>query len=165
MNVIPALGIYAAMMRRAGKTRLDYPGGVGRVAQAVDADLLARAIAWSGESAAARNEIFNVTNGDVFVGPNVGPPLAHALRLAPRPRPGGRAPRRSGAPPGADSPAAPDGQRPHVASAEADPAASARRAAGQQLRRTDNGDGIRKSDGSLPRSSRRTGRASASWQR
>src|ERR1700736_806422 len=50
MNVIPALGVYAAMMRRAGKTRLDYPGGVGRVAQAVDADLLARAIAWSGES-------------------------------------------------------------------------------------------------------------------
>ena len=51
MNVIPALGVYAAMMRRAGKTRLDYPGGVGRVAQAVDADLLARAIAWSGEAA------------------------------------------------------------------------------------------------------------------
>ena len=54
MNVIPALGVYAAMMRRAGKTALDYPGGVGRVAQAVDADLLARAIAWSGESATAR---------------------------------------------------------------------------------------------------------------
>ena len=33
MNVIPALGVYAAMMRRDGKTRLDYPGGVGRVAQ------------------------------------------------------------------------------------------------------------------------------------
>ena len=32
MNVIPALGVYAAMMRRAGKTALDYPGGVGRVA-------------------------------------------------------------------------------------------------------------------------------------
>ena len=54
MNVIPALGVYAAMMRRAGKTRLDYPGGVGRVAQAVDADLLARAIAWSGEAATAQ---------------------------------------------------------------------------------------------------------------
>ncbi len=40
MNVIPALGVYAALMRRAGKTRLDYPGGTGRVAQAVDADLL-----------------------------------------------------------------------------------------------------------------------------
>ena len=83
MNVIPALGVYAAMMRRAGKTVLDYPGGVGRVAQAVDTDLLARAIAWSGEAEAARNEIFNVTNGDVFVWPNVWPAIADALGFAP----------------------------------------------------------------------------------
>lgn len=83
MNVIPALGVYAALMRRAGKTRLDYPGGVGRVAQAVDADLLARAIAWSGEAATARNEIFNVTNGDVFVWPNVWPAIAAALGFEP----------------------------------------------------------------------------------
>ena len=79
MNVIPALGVYAAMMRRAGKTKLDYPGGVGRVAQAVDADLLARCIAWSGEAEAAGNKIFNVTNGDVFVWPNVWPAIADAL--------------------------------------------------------------------------------------
>jgi nucleoside-diphosphate-sugar epimerase len=83
MNVIPALGVYAAMMRRAGKTRLDYPGGIGRVAQAVDADLLARALAWSGEAGAARNEIFNVTNGDVFVWPNVWPAIADALGFQP----------------------------------------------------------------------------------
>jgi nucleoside-diphosphate-sugar epimerase len=83
MNVIPALGVYAAMMRRAGKTQLDYPGGVGRVAQAVDADLLARAIAWSGESEKAANEIFNVTNGDVFVWPNVWPAIARAFGMAP----------------------------------------------------------------------------------
>jgi len=82
MNVIPALGVYAAMMRRAGKTKLDYPGGVGRVAQAVDADLLARAISWSGEEAAARNEIFNVTNGDAFMWPNVWPAIADALGFA-----------------------------------------------------------------------------------
>ena len=82
MNVIPALGVYAAMMQRAGKQKLDYPGGVGRVAQAVDTDLLARAIAWSGESDKARNEIFNVTNGDVFVWPNVWPAIADALGFA-----------------------------------------------------------------------------------
>jgi len=82
MNVIPALGAYAAMMRRAGKGTLDYPGGVGRVAQAIDADVLARCIAWSGESATARNEIFNVTNGDVFVWPNVWPAIADALGFA-----------------------------------------------------------------------------------
>ena len=83
MNVIPALGVYAALMRRSGKTVLDYPGGVGRVAQAVDADLLARAIAWSGEQEKAANEIFNVTNGDVFVWPNVWPAIADALGFAP----------------------------------------------------------------------------------
>jgi nucleoside-diphosphate-sugar epimerase len=82
MNVIPALGVYAAMMRRAGKKTLDYPGGVGRVAQAVDADLLARAIAWAGEAETARNEIFNVTNGDVFMWPNVWPAIADALGFA-----------------------------------------------------------------------------------
>jgi len=83
MNVIPALGVYAAIMRRAGRTKLDYPGGIGRVAQAVDADLLARAIAWAGDSAEARNQIFNVTNGDVFVWPNIWPAIADALGFEP----------------------------------------------------------------------------------
>ncbi len=83
MNVIPALGVYAAMMRHDGRKVLDYPGGVGRVAQAVDADLLARAILWSGESPSARNEIFNVTNGDVFEWPNVWPAIADALGFEP----------------------------------------------------------------------------------
>jgi nucleoside-diphosphate-sugar epimerase len=83
MNVIPALGVYAAIQRRKGHRRLDFPGGAGRVAQAVDADLLARAIAWTGETANARNEIFNVTNGDVFVWPNVWPAIAQALGFLP----------------------------------------------------------------------------------
>ena len=83
MNVVPALGVYAAMMRRAGKKALDYPGGVGRVAQAVDADLLARAIAWSGEAASARNEAFNVTNGDVFTWENIWPAISDALGMKP----------------------------------------------------------------------------------
>src|SRR5471030_1030630 len=82
MNVIPALGVYAAMMRRAGRKKLDYPAGVGRVAQAIDTDVLARAIAWSGEAATARNEIFNITNGDVFTWPNVWPAIADALGFA-----------------------------------------------------------------------------------
>jgi nucleoside-diphosphate-sugar epimerase len=83
MNVIPALGAYAALERAAGARRLDYPGGVGRVAQAIDADLLARCIAWSGEAASAANEIFNITNGDVFVWPNVWPAIADALGFEP----------------------------------------------------------------------------------
>jgi nucleoside-diphosphate-sugar epimerase len=83
MNVVPALGVYAALMRHAGKKRLDYPGGAARIAQAVDADLLARAIGWSGEAENARNEIFNVTNGDVFAWPNIWPAIAGALGFEP----------------------------------------------------------------------------------
>jgi nucleoside-diphosphate-sugar epimerase len=82
MDLIPPLGVYAAMLREAGRA-LDFPGGAPRVAQAVDVDLLARAIAWSGEAEAARNEAFNVTNGDVFTWENIWPAIANALGMKP----------------------------------------------------------------------------------
>lgn len=82
MDLIPPLGVYAAMLREQGRP-LDYPGGAARVSQAVDVDLLARAIAWSGEAVAARNEAFNVTNGDVFTWENVWPAIADALQMKP----------------------------------------------------------------------------------
>jgi nucleoside-diphosphate-sugar epimerase len=82
MDLIPPLGVYAAMLRQQGRD-LDYPGGAARVAQAVDVDLLARAIAWSSEADAARNEAFNVTNGDVFTWENIWPALANALDMKP----------------------------------------------------------------------------------
>jgi nucleoside-diphosphate-sugar epimerase len=82
MDLIPPLGVYAAMLREEGRA-LDYPGGAARVSQAVDVDLLARAIAWAGEADAARNEAFNVTNGDVFTWENVWPAIAVALDMNP----------------------------------------------------------------------------------
>ena len=84
MNLIPALGAHAGVMRERGPI-LPYPGGAERVSQAVDADLLARAIAWSGESRAAANETFNVTNGDVFSWPNIWPAIAEAVGMRPGP--------------------------------------------------------------------------------
>jgi nucleoside-diphosphate-sugar epimerase len=80
MDLIPPLGVYAAILREQGRA-LDYPGGAARVAQAVDVDLLARAIAWAGDADAARNEAFNVTNGDVFTWENVWPAIADALDM------------------------------------------------------------------------------------
>jgi len=80
MNLIPALGVHAALMREKGRA-LPYPGGAARIGQAVDADLLARAIAWAGDAPAARNETFNVTNGDVFVWAHVWPAIAEALGM------------------------------------------------------------------------------------
>ena len=82
MNVIPALGVYGALRREAGLD-LPFPGGAPRVAQAIDADLLARVIAWAGEAASARNEIFNITNGDLFVWENIWPAIAIALGMRP----------------------------------------------------------------------------------
>jgi nucleoside-diphosphate-sugar epimerase len=87
MNVIPALGVYAALRREAGLD-LPFPGGAPRVAQAIDADLLAHAIGWAGETANARNEIFNIANGDVFVWENIWPAIAKSLGM----RPGGHVP-------------------------------------------------------------------------
>ena len=82
MNLIPALGAHAAVMRERGPI-LPYPGGAERVSQAVDADLLARAIDWSGEAPSARNETFNITNGDVFSWPNIWPAIAEAVGMRP----------------------------------------------------------------------------------
>lgn len=82
MDLIPPLGVYAAMLREQGRP-LDYPGGAPRVSQAVDVDLLAGAIAWSGEAKVARNEAFNVTNGDVFTWENIWPAVADALEMKP----------------------------------------------------------------------------------
>jgi nucleoside-diphosphate-sugar epimerase len=75
MNLVPAVGVYAAMERERGRP-LAFPGGPPGVHEAVDARLLARALAWAAEAPAARNEIFNVTNGDVFCWHDVWPSIA-----------------------------------------------------------------------------------------
>jgi nucleoside-diphosphate-sugar epimerase len=82
MNLIPILGAYAAICRELGLP-FYCPGEHGHVIEAVDADLIARALAWAAESAPARNETFNITNGDVFVWENVWPTIAGALELEP----------------------------------------------------------------------------------
>ena len=91
MNLIPAIGVYAALKRERGEP-LDYPGGQGPALEAVDADLLAAAIDWAGSAPEARDRVFNVANGDVFTWPNVWPAIADALGM----RPGEPAPERLG---------------------------------------------------------------------
>lgn len=82
MNVIPAIGAYAAVLREAGEP-LHFPGGAPSVTEIVSADLLARAVAWGATAPAARNEVFNVTNGDVLVWRNAWPAIAAALGTEP----------------------------------------------------------------------------------
>ncbi len=80
MNLIVSLGAWAALRKEQGLP-LSFPGGPATILEAVDADLLARAIAWAGEAHNARNQIFNVTNGDVFVWKNVWPAIADSLGM------------------------------------------------------------------------------------
>ncbi|MDX5366502.1 MAG: SDR family oxidoreductase [Alphaproteobacteria bacterium] len=82
MNLIPAIGVYGALLKEEGEP-LAYPGGASSVLEAVDADLLADAIAWTGVRDRQENAIFNVTNGDVFVWKNVWPAIADALGMKP----------------------------------------------------------------------------------
>jgi nucleoside-diphosphate-sugar epimerase len=81
MNLIPAIGAYAAILKDRGEP-LHYPGARGaNVLEAVDADLIARGIDWAGETEAARDQAFNITNGDVMVWENVWPAIAAALGM------------------------------------------------------------------------------------
>ncbi|MDY0748059.1 SDR family oxidoreductase [Paucibacter sp. R3-3] len=81
MNPLPAIGVYAALQKARGLP-LCYPGGPPRVYQAVDADLIGRACVWAARSIEARNEIFNLANGDEFVWQNVWPVIADAFGMA-----------------------------------------------------------------------------------
>ncbi len=82
MNMIPVLGAYAAICRELGLP-LAYPGRPGGVSEAVSADLVARALGWAASAPAARDETFNITNGDVFAFANVWPAIARAVGLEP----------------------------------------------------------------------------------
>jgi nucleoside-diphosphate-sugar epimerase len=80
MNMIPAIGVYAALLREAGQP-LSFPGGPPWVREAVDADLLARACEWAATAPACANETFNINNGDVFEWRHVWPDIADALGM------------------------------------------------------------------------------------
>jgi nucleoside-diphosphate-sugar epimerase len=80
MNLIPAIGVYGALLKADGLP-LFYPGGAPSLTEAVDADLLAQAIAWATQAPAARDQVFNITNGDVFSWRSVWPAIADALGM------------------------------------------------------------------------------------
>ena len=84
MNVVRAVGVYAALERERG-TRLDYPGGSydQSFQEAVDADLLAEALVWAATSEGARDRTFNLTNGDTFSWRHLWPVVADCFGMEP----------------------------------------------------------------------------------
>jgi nucleoside-diphosphate-sugar epimerase len=77
MNLIPVIGAYAALLREEGRP-LHFPGRAGEpvLREAVDAGLVAHALAWAATNGPARGGTFNLTNGDTFMWQNVWPAIA-----------------------------------------------------------------------------------------
>lgn len=88
MNVVAALGAFAAIRREQGRP-LAFPGGGPRVHQATDARLLAGAMAWAATDPAAADETFNVENGDALVWRDMFPRIARQFGMdwSPEPEP------------------------------------------------------------------------------
>jgi nucleoside-diphosphate-sugar epimerase len=78
LNVLPAIGVYAAIRREKGEA-FSFPGGPSFVWEAADADLVGQVMAWAAQAPQAANEVFNVTNGDVFEWRSVWPAMAETL--------------------------------------------------------------------------------------
>jgi nucleoside-diphosphate-sugar epimerase len=78
LNVLPAIGVYAAIRREKGE-RFSFPGGPSFVWEMADADLVGQVMVWAAQAPEAANEIFNITNGDVFAWRSVWPALAETL--------------------------------------------------------------------------------------
>jgi nucleoside-diphosphate-sugar epimerase len=83
LNGLLAIAVFAILRKDAG---LDLPLPREEpnrgVLEMVDVSLLARAIAWSGEAPGARNQIFNVANGDCYTWPDLWPFIAEEIGVA-----------------------------------------------------------------------------------
>ena len=84
LNVLPAIGVYAAIRREKGEP-FSFPGGPSFVWEAADANLVGQVMLWAAQAPQAANEIFNVTNGDVFEWRSAWPAMAETLGVEPGP--------------------------------------------------------------------------------
>lgn len=82
MNLVPVIGAFAAL-RAAEGLPLSFPGGPSYVAEAVDTEVLADALVWAATAPAARDEHFNISNGEVFQWRDLWPSFVDALQGEP----------------------------------------------------------------------------------
>lgn len=80
MNPYLVLGLFAALCKEAGQP-LPMPDGPSVVTDVGDADIIASSLAWAAAAETARNEIFNVTNGDIFTLHDAFPIVAESLGM------------------------------------------------------------------------------------
>lgn len=68
MNLGTTLAVYATICRETGR-KFQWPGSATQwngISDVTDARVLAQHIIWAAETGAAKNEAFNVVNGDIF---------------------------------------------------------------------------------------------------
>ena len=84
MNILPVVGVYAALCREEGLP-FGFPGHVPYVREAVDARLIGAAAEWAARTPAAWGEHFNLTNGEAFSWRELWPAMADCLGVEPGP--------------------------------------------------------------------------------
>jgi nucleoside-diphosphate-sugar epimerase len=83
MNLTMVIGVYAAISKELGLP-LRFPGPEGAyraLYQVTSAEILAKAAVWGGETPAAQNEIYNITNGDYFRWQFMWPKIAKSFQM------------------------------------------------------------------------------------
>ena len=68
MNLGTTLAVYATICRESGRA-FQFPGSAAQwngLSDVTDARMLAKQLVWAADTDAARNEAFNIVNGDVF---------------------------------------------------------------------------------------------------
>jgi nucleoside-diphosphate-sugar epimerase len=83
MNLLTVIAVYAAISKELG-IPLRFPGpetAYRALYQVSSADILAEAADWAGTSPNARNEIFNITNGDYFRWQHLWPKIARMFDM------------------------------------------------------------------------------------
>lgn len=80
MNIIGAIGAYAAIMREQGLP-LHFPGGGRYINGASDSRLIAQAAEFTATQEIAANETYNVVNGDALVWPDIWASIANRFGM------------------------------------------------------------------------------------
>jgi nucleoside-diphosphate-sugar epimerase len=83
MNLTMVIAVYAAISKELGLP-LRFPGteqAYRALYQVTSAEILAEATVWAGQTPAARNEIFNITNGDYFRWEHLWPRIARTFGM------------------------------------------------------------------------------------
>jgi nucleoside-diphosphate-sugar epimerase len=83
MNPAVAIGVYASILREKGEP-LHFPfrSLEPRLSEAVDAELVAKALAWAATNPIASGNAYNLTNGDVFIWSQAWAAIADAMGMS-----------------------------------------------------------------------------------